>query len=352
VQELTTRRGRRGDLYRAASEALDRAGFGPRDLSGVAVGLGPGSFTGVRVCLALARGLKLAAGPDLALAGADAPTLLATAAGAELPHPVGIPIGRLRLLTVVAEPGGARAETARLISVDALAEDPGLTAAPLVVEPFAAESVPWPEGAKLVVTPRPPVGALAELVVERRLTWLRGEEAERLRPAYLLPADAVLPSAATSTARPTIEGAPAAEALGRLQREPGGRARIDAGDGALRREASDAALHVAVTGSSGAVEAALRVEPPARGGSAEIVELCGAEGASPGAEGALVAAALAAARRAGWSRVEVRVGATHADTLARLARLGFVPISHEADPGEDGERFVTLAVVLERGDRR
>jgi hypothetical protein len=252
----------------------------------------------------------------------------------------------------VAESGGARAETARLISVDALAEDPGPSAAPLVVEPFAAESVPWPEKAQLVVTPRPPVGALAELVVERRLTWLRGEEAERLRPAYLLPADAVLPAAATAAGPPAIEGAQAAAALRRLQQEPGTRARIARGGGAVRREASDTALHVAVSGSSGVAEAALRMEPPARGGSAEIVELSAAEDAGPGAEGALVAAALAAARRAGWPRVEVRVGASDADTLARLARLGFVPISHETPPGTGGQRFVTLAVVLERGDRR
>ncbi|HVP58771.1 MAG TPA: tRNA (adenosine(37)-N6)-threonylcarbamoyltransferase complex dimerization subunit type 1 TsaB, partial [bacterium] len=56
---------------------LTGAGLGVSDLEGIAVSLGPGSFTGLRVGLALAKGLAVGAG--LALAGV--PTLDAIAEG-------------------------------------------------------------------------------------------------------------------------------------------------------------------------------------------------------------------------------------------------------------------------------
>jgi tRNA threonylcarbamoyl adenosine modification protein YeaZ len=43
-----------------ADDLLRAHGFAPRDLGGVVVGTGPGSFTGIRIGLAAARGLALA----------------------------------------------------------------------------------------------------------------------------------------------------------------------------------------------------------------------------------------------------------------------------------------------------
>lgn len=61
-------------------DALLRQGSArPRDLDALVVGTGPGSFTGTRVGLAIARGLGLA----LAVEGAGVSTLDALAAGAE-----------------------------------------------------------------------------------------------------------------------------------------------------------------------------------------------------------------------------------------------------------------------------
>jgi tRNA threonylcarbamoyl adenosine modification protein YeaZ len=67
-----------------ADELLQRVSLRPRDLGLLVVGVGPGSFTGVRIGLAAARGLALAL--DLPVAGVS--TLAALAAGAPGAVPV------------------------------------------------------------------------------------------------------------------------------------------------------------------------------------------------------------------------------------------------------------------------
>ncbi len=60
--------GRRGtaELAVRAAALLEARGLGPADLAGVAVGIGPGSYTGLRAAIAFARGLTWSAGLPLA----------------------------------------------------------------------------------------------------------------------------------------------------------------------------------------------------------------------------------------------------------------------------------------------
>jgi tRNA threonylcarbamoyladenosine biosynthesis protein TsaB len=65
-------------VLEAADSLLDEHGAAPYELDGLAVGIGPGSFTGVRIGLAAARGLELSL--DIPVAGVS--TLAALQAGA------------------------------------------------------------------------------------------------------------------------------------------------------------------------------------------------------------------------------------------------------------------------------
>ena len=80
---------------------LRQGGAHPRDLDALAIGVGPGSFTGVRIGLAAARGLAL----SLDLRGAGVSTLDALAAGAPGAVPV-IDARRREIFSLVGgEPG-------------------------------------------------------------------------------------------------------------------------------------------------------------------------------------------------------------------------------------------------------
>ncbi|MEE8408195.1 MAG: tRNA (adenosine(37)-N6)-threonylcarbamoyltransferase complex dimerization subunit type 1 TsaB [Myxococcota bacterium] len=73
-------------LAQALVDAIARAGFRVRDLRGIVIGSGPGSFTGLRVGLATAKGMAL--GADVSLFGTSSLAMLAAAHGPGLIAPV------------------------------------------------------------------------------------------------------------------------------------------------------------------------------------------------------------------------------------------------------------------------
>jgi tRNA threonylcarbamoyladenosine biosynthesis protein TsaB len=81
---LGERVSRASTLLADVDALLRQAGAHPRDLDALALGIGPGSFTGIRIGLAAARGLALALG----VRAAGVSTLVALAAGAPGATPV------------------------------------------------------------------------------------------------------------------------------------------------------------------------------------------------------------------------------------------------------------------------
>jgi tRNA threonylcarbamoyladenosine biosynthesis protein TsaB len=169
------RPGHQARLLPLAAELLARAGVGWERLDRIAVGLGPGTFTGLRVGVASAR--ALAQSLSVELVGVSSSMALAHAALREL-----APAQEARVLTIV---------DARRGEVFLAAYRAGAQAAPPVVlrppEPIAREDVPR------VLDEL----ASAERLAGRGIWWAVGDGAPPLRRALTTAGARVAPDASS-----------------------------------------------------------------------------------------------------------------------------------------------------------
>ena len=179
-------KGHAEQLMAVLADALAAAGRSYEDLSAVAVSIGPGSFTGVRVGVATARGLALARGiPATGVTTLDALAEEARAAFPGRPVLSAIDARRDEIYLAFHDAGGTPSTgpiVARLPQAVelALADDCVLagSAAPMIV---AAAGRPFHTG---------PQGATADIATYARLAARRGTAGPKPAPLYLRDADA------------------------------------------------------------------------------------------------------------------------------------------------------------------
>jgi tRNA threonylcarbamoyladenosine biosynthesis protein TsaB len=118
--EPGARPGHANRLLDAAEAAIERAGLGWAEVDRIAVGVGPGSFTGLRIGIATARALAQARG--LPLVGVSSLESLALGAGDAEPLVLAVLDARRGEAFAAAWRGGALAMSAAALSPEALVE--------------------------------------------------------------------------------------------------------------------------------------------------------------------------------------------------------------------------------------
>lgn len=180
-------------LMAVIDAALKRSGSTFADLSGIAVSVGPGSFTGVRVGVATARGLALA----LKIPAVGVTTLEALAGEAREVHPgrpviAAIDAGRGQIYAAAFSPGGRPATEPAVLEIDraiGLVADSGATtvlagsAARMLAEAARRAFEIAAEGATA------DIGVYARFGAER-LAGGAPEAGRKPKPLYLRAADA------------------------------------------------------------------------------------------------------------------------------------------------------------------
>lgn len=188
-----TRRHAEG-LPQAVDDALAAAGVGFPDLGGVFVGRGPGSFIGVRVALAMAKGVAQALGIPLG----GLPTLLALGASGLAPPGRGIAVLDARRSEVYAQAVERTAEAAHALSPP-VALPPDDLARVLADPAFVVGTLEDTRGALLVPEELFPGALRLQLAgpdvggLVRALPATAQDELHGLTPDYRRPPDAKLP---------------------------------------------------------------------------------------------------------------------------------------------------------------
>ena len=182
--------------------AAARAGIAPQALDIVAVSLGPGSFTGVRVGLAAARGIALAAGARLV----GVSSLAAVAALATRPHaPLVVALDSRRddIYVQVFAPGGAPLADAAAILPDRLGDwlTPVIGTSAVTIAGDAAEAAATALSGERAVTAIPNSAADARGVLAALAKSDPRPLGADVAPLYLRPPDVSAPKRSVSVLR-------------------------------------------------------------------------------------------------------------------------------------------------------
>src|SRR5687768_15580768 len=184
------------ELAPAISELLTRCGFSMEHVRALGVALGPGSFTSLRVGLALVKGLALAR--HLPVVGIPTLDILAAAQPAsKLPLVVAIQAGssRLALGWYKSSRNGWQAKgPARVVTIDALLDE--IENPSIVCGELTAEERQRFEGKKANVHLVSPAQSVRRPAVLAELAWARWQEGKvddeaSLAPIYLHVAEPV-----------------------------------------------------------------------------------------------------------------------------------------------------------------
>lgn len=200
-------RARHGEtLFPLIAFALEHAGLARTDVELIAVGIGPGSFTGTRIGVATAKGLAVAL--DRPLVGVVSLAAIARGApGAWIVPVVDAHKGEVyaaayervgrtlteRLAPFHAPPTEAFARVRECVPVGALTCGSGLRRYPEYVDGSTLEVLP-----PLLDAPR---AAILALEAEERFATRGADDRATLEPLYVRPSDAVLPAQPPSTER-------------------------------------------------------------------------------------------------------------------------------------------------------
>jgi tRNA threonylcarbamoyladenosine biosynthesis protein TsaB len=181
------------ELLPAVADLLERAGVGYDELAAIAVGVGPGTFTGLRIGIATARGLALAHGLELRPISSLAALAAGIAAAAEAPLVLPlIDAKRGELFAALYAHGGQQRWEPFVASPEQVAERvQAAGVAPLAAGDGSVRFRELLEAAGIRVEPdRSPAHVIRALHVCRLATAVAGAAPETVLPEYLRAPDA------------------------------------------------------------------------------------------------------------------------------------------------------------------
>lgn len=173
-------------------DVLRAAGCTLKDIDRLAVGIGPGSFTGTRIGVATAKGLALGAG--MPLVGIDAFRALAAEAPAAGPVVVAIDARKGEVYVALVD-GGAVGPPAHLSPLHAFAH----VAAALAGRSFVAVGDGVGLVAELAGVPQPFLESPRAVTVARLALEVSGDQLVDLEPLYVRPPDITVPASVLKT---------------------------------------------------------------------------------------------------------------------------------------------------------